>query len=733
MGMLRKWLHNAFIPREMPIYHTVSIPPLAINLLLLGLIYGAYLLVPTQRDLQDSFQTAALISTLVIIVTYLLHLKFPHLDGWLAVIGLMVVLNLLVFLLRMPELFLLQIVSLILAVFLINQYSGVVVGLLQVLVIGAVAWLQPGFFAQSWNAVLYAALLAAVTLVVTVMSAIIEGIFYQAEMNFIRLQELLAQSRQNQQEWMQMLANLERSNRQLSLLFERNITLRKEAEEAAESKTNFIAKVSHEIRTPLSVILGITESLALDQEAYGGDIPSNVLDDLNLVRRNSEHLLSLVNDILDMTRVEANQVILHREWSHVNELISSALDIVRPLAEHKNLYLRFERGENLPSILCDPTRIRQVVMNLLINAIRYTDSGGITVTIDIPEAQNLVIRVQDTGRGVAASQLERIFEPFYRSDPVGSGSGLGLSVSRQFVQLHNGRIWAESALGKGSTFFIALPLPVPADEAAAPQMRYLNPDWEIISHFGVDSGSFSYFTKPHIAILSADPEVFRRYEGDYPQYYFTYSASVAAFRELIRTTPAHLALVDAERESELLPLLEAARKAAPDILLLGTTFTRPNQPLRDAGLTVSLRKPFTGTDLRNTLTAFNAAPQSILLVEDNEDIQQVVYRMLGEDEALSSAHMYVASTAAAAEEILASQTPDLMILDLILPDTPGEKLYRRLRADQRTAKTPVVIISSQDLDGELPATPAAVLVQGRNMTLHQLLATSFVQRDLKPE
>ena len=195
-----------------------------------------------------------------------------------------------------------------------------------------------------------------------------------------------------------------------------------------------------------------------------------LVQSLEIVQRNTDHLATMINDVLDLSQAESGQLALHREWVELGTEIENALAaVVLLLIEKKGLYLQVTIADSFPQVYCDKTRIRQVILNLVSNAARFTERGGITVEAR-HQGHDVLISVADTGPGIAPSDLERIFEPFYQSDnaqPGLGGSGLGLNISQQFIERHQGRIWVESECGSaydgcGSTFSFRLPISPPA-------------------------------------------------------------------------------------------------------------------------------------------------------------------------------------------------------------------------------------------------------------------------------
>ncbi|MBI1877654.1 MAG: hypothetical protein HYR94_05390, partial [Chloroflexi bacterium] len=198
--------------------------------------------------------------------------------------------------------------------------------------------------------------------------------------NYRKAQDLLEDVRDRKVELQQALDDLAHAYREMDLLNERVTAMRLVAEEAQAAKTAFVAKVSHEFRTPLNMIIGLTDVLMDTPEVYGDSLSPALLEDLKIVHRNCEHLSKMVNDVLDLSQTELGRLTLRREWTYLAQDIDAALTIVRPLLEKKRLTLQVNIPVDLPQVYCDRTRISQVVLNLVSNAARFTDQGGITLS-----------------------------------------------------------------------------------------------------------------------------------------------------------------------------------------------------------------------------------------------------------------------------------------------------------------------------------------------------------------
>jgi len=249
---------------------------------------------------------------------------------------------------------------------------------------------------------------------------------------------------------------LEQRNRELE---ER----RAELERASRMKSEFLATMSHELRTPINAMIGYNSLL---REGLFGALTGKQEDALDRMKRAAEHLLSLVNDVLDLSRVEAGQIYLCAEEIDLRDFIDGLSESVRPLAIQKSLTYSVEVDPDLPSIMTDATRLRQVLLNLLSNAVKFTDSGSVALRAAPNGTTDRVrIDVLDTGIGIDEAHRESIFEQFTQADQSATrsrgGAGLGLAISRKLVRMMGGTLDLESTFGKGSTFSVELPLVPP--------------------------------------------------------------------------------------------------------------------------------------------------------------------------------------------------------------------------------------------------------------------------------
>ncbi|MFN8469021.1 MAG: HAMP domain-containing sensor histidine kinase [Caldilineaceae bacterium] len=325
----------------------------------------------------------------------------------------------------------------------------------------------------------YAAVLASLAAMAALVSwSAVNALLELAETGLLGLERAqvdVDEARSQRLELKQVEEDLLQATREQARLLERLKAMNQIAEEARQSKQEFIAKVSHELRTPLNMIIAYSELITQSPKLYGGRVPPALLADMAVILRNSQHLSKLVDDVLDLSQIDAGRMALSKSWVDLRAIAAEAAEAVRPLFQTKGLYLQVDAPAALPQVYCDPTRIRQVMMNLLSNAGRFTDEGGVHVRISATEDQ-LEFSVQDSGPGIDPRDQEHLFEPFQQIDASirrsHGGSGLGLNISKQFVEMHEGRIWLQSRPGEGTTFFVSLPLaPAPIDQFEPPAAR----------------------------------------------------------------------------------------------------------------------------------------------------------------------------------------------------------------------------------------------------------------------
>ncbi|MEK9971207.1 MAG: ATP-binding protein [Ferrovibrio sp.] len=259
---------------------------------------------------------------------------------------------------------------------------------------------------------------------------------------------------------MRQLRATERAHAEMQAMTADLEEARREAEEASRAKSNFLAAMSHELRTPLNAVLGFAEIMR--QGLFGPVGNPRYAEYVDGIVKSGQHLLSLINDVLDMSRVEAGKVELREVALDIGEAVDEALDLVRVSAEGKSVRLLRSIPAVMPQLRADMRLLRQMLLNLLSNAIKFTpDGGSVEITSEVLVDGSLAVHVRDTGVGMTEYQLKRVFEPFSQGDSLRAreigGSGLGLPITRRLIELHDGQIHLASRKGAGTTATLIFP------------------------------------------------------------------------------------------------------------------------------------------------------------------------------------------------------------------------------------------------------------------------------------
>lgn len=542
--------------------------------------------------------------------------------------------------------------------------------------------------------------------------------------HFKQAQDLLEEARDRKVELHQALDDLAHAYRELALLNERVTAMRLVAEETQAAKTAFVAKVSHEFRTPLNMIIGLTDVLMDTPEVYGENLSPALLDGLKIVNRNCEHLSKMVNDILDLSQTEMGCLTLRREWTDLAEVTDAALTTVRPLMEKKRLTLQINMPIDLPQVYCDRTRISQVILNLVSNAARFTDQGGITVSARRQE-QHVIISVTDTGPGVLPEDSERIFEPFCqgRGNPwrEQKGSGLGLSISRQFVELHGGQMWLDSEPGVGSAFSFKLPISPPASPSST-AARWITQDWvwrERTSKSKLPQLPY----KQRIIIYDDIGDLYDSLANCFDEIEFIKTGTLEQTIHEGQAVPAHAVIINVPPNYHSEPLTEQTRLKLPDTPIIVGAFPSTTKEVLESGALNYLIKPIMRVDLENAIKTVGKAVNCILIVDDDPDFRQLLTQML-----LIYNDRLEVVTASSGEQALAQlrhSAPDLMFIDIAMPGLDGWQTLDQKNQDESIKDIPVIIISAQDPAGQPMLSQTLSAAFGAGISVDKFLRCSL--------
>jgi signal transduction histidine kinase/CheY-like chemotaxis protein len=506
---------------------------------------------------------------------------------------------------------------------------------------------------------------------------------------------------------------LERANYMLTLA-------RDQAEEARHLKQQFAQTISHELRTPLNLVVGFTELMAENPAYYDVDLTPTYMRDLSTVYRNARHLQTMVNDVLELSRIESAQMGITLEAIDPQELIQESANTIRGMVEARGLALETAIDSDLPDVRVDPVRIRQVLLNLINNAVRFTEDGYIEVRAHRRE-RDLVVSVTDTGIGIAPEDKERIFEEFQQVDSGTTrsheGMGLGLAISKRFVEMHGGRIWVESELGEGSTFSFTLPVgSQPWDRSSSAQA---GPARVEATPTPISDGE-----KPVLLLITHSPSaaaLITRYVRQC--HVVTVSGLDEARRTAKRLVPQ---VIVVDRLSEPLDeddLAELARAwDMPDTSFVAVPLPGEESLVQRLSVEGYLTKPVSRDHLWNTMRRFGEEINRVLVVDDDRDFVRLMKRLL-ENNLVRPYRVLTAYNGQQARTSVRQDAPDLILLDLGLPDIDGLEIIAWMQADEALADIPIVIVSAQEsVDYQAP-------LKGGGVTLRTegLMAGEIVQ------
>lgn len=455
--------------------------------------------------------------------------------------------------------------------------------------------------------------------------------------------------------------------------------------EVDKLKSQFLANMSHELRTPLNSIIGFSRVIL---KGIDGPISDLQQQDLTAINSAGQHLLNLINDILDISKIEAGKMDLAFEESvNLIDLINGAMSYAVGLTKDKPIKLLKEVTSEISNVRCDATKIRQVMINFLSNASKFTEEGAVTVRARVvqtadgrPEAY---ISVTDTGPGITPEDQIKLFQPFSQVDAsltrkVG-GTGLGLSISKRLIEMHGGRIGVESNPGKGSTFFFTLPLPYvpPAeDDGLRKRILAIDDDRQVISLYE------RYLnTQGYQVIALTDPK-----------------QAVQRAKELMPYAIT-LDVMMPERDGwQVLHELKAD-PATQEIPVIICSIVADHEKGFSLGAADYLTKPILQDDLLKALTRLNhdGSIHDILVIDDDPNDLRLVQKILDQEGHFS---VRLAEGGPAGLVAIHTQKPDAIILDLLMPELDGFSLLETLRADPGLREIPVVIFTAGELTGE---------------------------------
>jgi signal transduction histidine kinase/DNA-binding response OmpR family regulator len=447
----------------------------------------------------------------------------------------------------------------------------------------------------------------------------------------------------------------------------------KQVQEATRAKSEFLANMSHELRTPLNSVIGFSEML---DDEMGGPLTEEQRDFVQTIQRNGKHLLALINEILDLAKIEAGRLVLHAEAVDLVGLVGDVVHAMLPLAAKKQIAITLAAETPDAWVQGDPLRLKQVVTNLLTNAVKFSPDGRpITVRV-CRAASELQLHVIDQGIGIAAADLGRIFQEFVQLDSSygkrQEGTGLGLALSKRMIEMQGGRMWVESQLGQGSRFAFALP-PLAARPAAVTE----------------GGGSAS----APILLVDDDPDSLALLTG----------TLAPLGKALITAEDGETALALARQTLPALIVLDIRLPRRDGWSVLGTLRSDPqlaqvpviivssddNEALGlRLGANDYLVKPLDRARLRELVRRYLLRPAQVLIVEDNADFSRYLLQVLRP----WGGEIRLVANGAEALAAVAEHRPELVLLDLSMPVMDGWEFL-----DTVDPTLPIVVITGQPL------------------------------------
>ncbi|HLO16844.1 MAG TPA: substrate-binding domain-containing protein, partial [Anaerolineales bacterium] len=487
----------------------------------------------------------------------------------------------------------------------------------------------------------------------------------------------------------ELLRNNLSSALQGARLFQEIQQARLAAEKADRIKTRLLANVSHEMRTPLNIITGYTQSALNNPNKYGDELPSSLLNDLQQIQSNAEHQLRVINDLLDLSRAEIDELDLSLELLDPHQLLVDTFQSFADQSTSPDIQWNLNIPERLPQIRADALRLHQIFLNLLSNARKYTQAGQITLGAEVSPPQ-IHFWVTDTGLGIDREQQERIFEPFVTLEDnrrIAGGIGLGLSITRHLVALHGGTMKLDSQPNQGSTFHIYLPLPALDQTKPAKQS---------------DLSSGLLLISPHAEPAQEIIEMCQRQNLEI--FYVQNSEDLET--ALNTTNPIALAWDVSNAGPSDWELVRRLRHypnlSQMPFVLYGqlTDSTTVPSVAGQVGMTGFVIKSSNTKTLLDAILAMRPAHGTgpILIVDDDSQAREAHEALV--EESLPGYPIRLAENGEIALDIMAKEVPSLVLLDLVMPNLSGADVLDRMRVDANLRQVPVIILSNKTLSFE---------------------------------
>ncbi len=472
---------------------------------------------------------------------------------------------------------------------------------------------------------------------------------------------------------------------------------RREAQQANRAKSTFLANMSHELRTPLNSVIGFSGILL---GGMAGAINDEQRRQLEFIQSSGQHLLELINNILDLSKVESGRMVLAVEPFELQALIRGAVASVQPQAEAKSLSVRMDLPKTPITIVQDAGRLKQVLLNLLSNAIKFTHRGEIRVEAD-QEHGRITCRVRDSGIGMSAADLERVFEPFVKVATEHSveqpGTGLGLALCRSFAELMGGAISAESTPGQGSCFTLSLPSYAPTQHATPPALRG--------GHDKRNQSGQRDADVPVILIIDDDAQAreLKRIHLEQAGYQVLQLDSGRHAVETIRAQRPDLVLLDLIMPEvngwEVLAQIKQDPEIRETPVMCISILDGCERTLR-MGAVGFMVKPIDPNDLKEKVAALlhdDTSHRRALVIDDDPVARALICKVL-QSSSMGFSCVEAGSGREALHHVESSEPPDLIVTDMMMPQMDGLELITQLRTREGFQEIPILMVTAKELD-----------------------------------
>ncbi len=500
-------------------------------------------------------------------------------------------------------------------------------------------------------------------------------------------QQLEAQSEELQEQSEELQGQTEELQHTSEELQEQNLELeaqKNQVEEANRLKSEFLSNMSHELRTPLNSINALSQVLGMQAKDKLNEEENNYLE---IIERNGKRLLSLINSILDLSKIESGKMDISPQSVSIKSLLTIIRESMQSLADKRDNSIELNITENLPTIETDESRMHQVLLNIISNSVKFTEKGSVSISAK-QEKENVIVKVKDTGIGISAEMLPSIFDEFRQVDGSSSrqfeGTGLGLAIAHKLINVLGGNITVKSKLGVGSEFSISFPL-----------------KWhgETIIDYTTKLESKLFNTvKNTILVVDDDPKVIKNIseylkKSGYDIISTTSGKEAITLAEKYQPYAITLDIIMPEMDGwEVLQKLKLNPKTS-DIPVIVISVSNERDTGYALGASGYINKPVDKQVLISEIRKLNEEPETVMIVDDNE----LELKHMAEIIEAENIETILAHDGEESIKLIAKKNPDILVLDLLMPGMDGFQVLEQIRKNPETQNLPVIVVTAKDI------------------------------------